>query len=152
MIWSRAAGVEDASLIEPILRAADRREIIRMGEGLAGPALRRTIERSRMAGIFFDGERPLAIFGVVEPSLLDATVAVPWMVGTIHVVNCKKSFLRETRAWVQAWRGHYRVLTNRVDAAYPQAIRWLRWLGFEIGAPEPFGLGGALFCRIEMRS
>lgn len=147
MIHVRKARPEDAAWLAPLLRTADFREVLRMGEGHVKGVLSRGIERSDMAGIFYDDDRPLCAFGIVR--CLD--IGHPWLVGTPYLNRVPRSFLRETRRWVEEWKGHYRLLTNRVDADYESAIRWLAWLGFEIGAPEPFGLNGAMFRTIEMR-
>ncbi|MBS1088140.1 hypothetical protein [Gluconobacter wancherniae] len=146
MIWLRKALPKDALLLAPLLRNADFREILRMGEGAPDGVLRRCIERSDMAGIFYDDDRPLCVFGIV--GCLD--VGHPWLVGTPHLDKVSRSFLRETRRWVQEWKSRYRLLTNRVDADYGSAIRWLEWLGFDVGEPEPCGLNGAMFRTIEM--
>jgi len=147
LITVRRALEDDAGMIAPLLRSADLREIVRMGEGAPEGVLRRCIARSDMAGVFFDGDRPLCVFGIV--SCLD--VGHPWLVGTGDLDRVPRAFLHETRRWVAEWRGQYRLLTNRVDAQYEQAIRWLAWLGFSIGEPEPCGVNGAMFLTIEMR-
>lgn len=147
MIRVRKAVPADGDLIAPLLRTADFREIVRMGEGHPAGALRRCIERSVTAGIFYDDDRPLCAFGIVV--CLD--VGHPWLVGTPHLDRVPRSFLQETRRWVEEWKLQYRLLTNLVDADYTKAIRWLAWLGFEIGEPEPRGLNGAMFRTIEMR-
>jgi len=135
MIRVRKARPEDVEMIAPLLRAEDAREVMRLGCGPASGCIRRAIAGSRMAGVFYRDEAPLCVFGVA-----DALSRSP------------RPFLRETRRWVSAWMEHYSALTNYVDADYEKAIRWLRWLGFTIGDPEPYGAPGAMFCRIEMRS
>ncbi|MBM3099131.1 hypothetical protein JRX38_14160 [Gluconobacter cerinus] len=147
MISVRKAVPSDSALIASRLRSADFREVVRIGEGHPEGVLRRCIERSDMAGIFYDDDRPLCAFGIV--GCLD--IGHPWLVGTPYLNHVPRSFLRETRYWVEEWKRNYRLLTNRVDADYTSAIRWLSWLGFEIGEPEPCGLNGAMFRTIEMR-
>ena len=44
----------------------------------------------------------------------------------------------------------YRVLTNYADARNTTAIRWLRWLGFNILPAIPFGLDGLPFHPFEL--
>ncbi len=147
MIWWRQADESDAGMIVPLLRPADRLEVMRMGEGDPEGVLRRTIRQSDDAGVFFDRDRLLCAFGIVRS--LD--VGHPWLIGTEYLSGTPKAFLRGTRLRVQEWKQEYRLLTNWIDAEYPQAIRWLQWLGFTIGQPEPIGLYGAMFCRAEMR-
>lgn len=151
MISVREAAPEDAELIAPLLRDADRKEILRTLPLPVAMSIRHSIERSSMAAAMFHGDELLGLFGLVEPVALDPSVGVPWMIGTVHLARHRKVFLRETRRSVEEWRSSHTVLTNLVDAQYGQALRWMRWLGFEIYPPEPLGVGGALFCRAEMR-
>lgn len=152
MIRVREAMPEDAEMIAPLLRADDAREVMRLGCGLPSGCIRRAISGSRMAGVFYRGEEPLCVFGVADASVMDQETGIPWLVGTLALSKCPRPFLRETRRWVSAWMERYSALTNYVDADYEKAIRWLRWLGFSVGIPEPYGAPGAMFCRIEMRS
>lgn len=148
----RIATVDDADQMAPVLRPADATEVLRMGEGSVASVLRRSIARSVEAYVFEDGDHPLAVYGIVQPSAMDPMYGVPWLVGTRHLAAHPKRFLRETRAQVAEWRTRYTVMSNMVDARYAPAIRWLRWLGFSIGAPVACGLHGAPFCHVEMRA
>ena len=151
MIRVRQAVIEDATLIGDRLRDADRVEIQRaVGEPYAG--LRDAIERSALCGVFLDDNEPLCIMGLIIPVILAPDIASPWLIGTKALGRHRKAFMRETRRWVREWRKEYSLMTNFVDAEYTGAIRWLRWLGFDIFEPEPFGPQGAPFCRFEMRS
>lgn len=152
MISVRKAVGEDAEMIAPLLRDEDAREVMRLGCGPASGCIRRAIAGSRMAGVFYRDEAPLCVFGVADASVVDQKTGIPWLIGTHALSRSPRPFLRETRQWVSAWMEHYSALTNYVDADYEKAIRWLRWLGFTIGDPEPYGAPGAMFCRIEMRS
>lgn len=150
MLTFRFAEPSDADLIAPMLRRNDALEVIRAGHGHILPAMRRSVEESRqggMAGLFLDDGQPVALFGVA-PRM---DVGIPWLVGTDAINRHQKTFLRETRFWVDQWRQQHSILMNHVDARYTGAIRWLSWLGFTIGAPQPHGLDGAMFCRFEMK-
>ena len=149
---ARIATPDDADTFAPILRPADATEVLRMGEGPVASVLRRSIARSVEAYVFEDGGHPLAVYGIVQPSAMDPMYGVPWLVGTRYLTARPKQFLRETVAQMAIWRTRYTVMSNMVDARYAQAIRWLRWLGFSIGAPMATGLHGAPFRHIEMRA
>jgi len=45
----------------------------------------------------------------------------------------------------------YSHLENWVDARNTKAINWLRWLGFTVHDPVPFGVAGLPFHRFDMR-
>ena len=152
MIRVRQAVIEDATLIGDRLRDADRVEAWRAMGLFAHAAIRESILKSSVCGVFLDDNEPLCIMGLVQPIILAPGIAHPWLVGTEALGHHRKAFLRETRLWVQEWRKDYSLLVNYVDAEYTGAIRWLEWLGFDIFPPEPYGPRGALFRRFEMRS
>lgn len=150
MLKFRFARPSDADLIAPLLRRNDALEVIRAGHGHIVPAVRRSIEDSRnggMAGLFLEDGQPVALFGVAPR----VDVGIPWLVGTDAINRHQKAFLRETSFWVGRWRKQHALLMNHVDAHYTGAIRWLSWLGFTIGEPQPHGLDGAMFRRFEMK-
>jgi hypothetical protein len=151
MIWAREAVPDDAAMLAPLLRTADRIEVERAA-GDVEAALRDGIQRSRLAAMFFDGDEPLCVMGIVDTHFLQPGIGSPWLIGTVALSGHKKAFLRETRRWFAEIRKPYSLLFNYVDAEYSGAIRWLRWLGFTVFEPEPFGVQGKPFCRFEMRS
>lgn len=151
MITRRAAQLEDAALIAPLLRKADTLEVLRMGVGSTESSIRRAIGLSDIAGIYFKGDIPLCVYGVVTASLIDAETGIPWLLGTPELDQCARLFLRQTREGVTTLLERYAVLTNWVDTDYVKAIRWLRWLGFSFDAPKPVGRNGALYQRFEIR-
>jgi hypothetical protein len=151
VIRARPAMIDDAAMLVPLLRHADQLEMER-GMGNAYDALHHSIERSKLCWVFLDDDEPLCVAGLVQPMLLAPQIANPWLIGTEALRRHPKTFLRETKRWVEEWRRHYSLLFNYVDAEYAGAIRWLRWLGFDIFTPEPFGPHRAPFCRFEMRT
>lgn len=151
MIQMREAVPEDAVALAGLLRAEDRLEVQR-ASGDVEDALRDSIQRSRLCVLFLSDGVPLCVMGVVEPLFLDPDVGSPWLLGTEPLRHHKKAFLRETRLWMKEIRKPYSLLYNYVDADYAGAIRWLKWLGFTVFDPEPFGVKKTLFCRFEMRS
>jgi hypothetical protein len=86
----------------------------------------------------FDGE-PACVFGVNPGSLLGGA-ATPWMVGTGLLERYPLAFLRRSRPVVADWAARYTVLANHVDARNTFAVAWLRWLGFRIDEPVPYGV------------
>lgn len=92
----------------------------------------------------------VCVFGVASPSVLSGK-GVPWMVGSPEIDRCAYAFLQRSRIVIQHMLSLYDHLENYVDVRNTRAIRWLRWLGFEIHPPEPHGPNGMLFHRFEMR-
>ena len=79
------------------------------------------------------------VFGVSPADEIDGKVGHPWMIGSPLVEKHQKRFLRECREYVDAMLGLYPVLENYVDVRNTTAIRWLRWLGFDILEARPYG-------------
>lgn len=104
---------DDADLIAPILRPADRQEVARTSPLPVAMSIRHSIAHSAVAAVMLDDDRPLGVFGLVEPVMLDPSIGCPWMIGTMHLGRHRKLFLRETRRWVEEWRRTHTVLTNR---------------------------------------
>ena len=100
------------------------------------------------AGII-DGE-VACIFGVGSLSIL-SDVGVPWLIGTDAINRHSRAFLRRNLWVVALMRERYPVLRNWVDARNTAAIRWLKWLGFTLGDPAPWGAAQLPFHPFEMR-
>lgn len=91
---------------------------------------------------------PIAMWGLTTPDLLGFK-ACPWMLTGRGVERWKRTLMRESAAFIARVSLLYPYLSNRVDARYSRALRWVRWLGFDINKPEPYGPRGALFCHVE---
>lgn len=145
----RPATLDDARTL--VLRAADRAEV----EALTGrdphAVLAESVERSAMAwaGVA-DGEL-VCLFGVVPLSLAGVT-GVPWLLGSDAVVAYGRPFLRRNRTYVREMLRAFPVLRNVVDARNAVSIRWLRWLGFTMGQPQPMGVRGLPFIPFVMEA
>lgn len=135
----------------PFVRQADRDEVLASAgkpiESLLGECVRTSV--SAWVGLV-DGE-PICLFGLASPSLLSDT-GIPWMIGTDGIDQYSKAFLRRSLWVVAMWRSDYPVLRNWVDVRNKTAIRWLRWLGFTLNEPEPYGVAGLPFHPFEMRN
>lgn len=91
------------------------------------------------------------MFGVAPVSMMGGKGAV-WMLGSDLIESHPKHFLRRCRRELSIMARNYGVLHNYVDARNTKAIRWLKWLGFDIGEPEPIGAAGLPFRHFEMRT
>lgn len=120
------------------MREADVAEVWAGWRHTPTEAINRSIAVSRdpLAGLA-DG-RVVCIFGVASPIILSA-VASPWLLGAKELPRHSRTFLRLNRLYTRHIRNEYAILENYVDARNALAIRWLRWLGFTIWEPQPFG-------------
>ena len=94
--------------------------------------------------------RVACMFGVVPESLMGGS-GFPWMLGSDLIISHQKLFLRRCRKNVAMMAEQFNYLHNYVDDRNVKAVKWLEWLGFEIGEPEPFGVLGLPFRHFEMR-
>ena len=101
----------------------------------AGSDICRCIETS-------DGE-PVGLTGVCGDRI--------WLLGTEGLTATRMRRLQlciEGRQWVKHCLERVGgPIGNDVYAKNKRSIRWLKHLGFQVEAPRPIGLSGALFCR-----
>lgn len=92
---------------------------------------------------------PVIIFGVEGEGLSDR--ASIWMLATDQIKRIQKSFLKRSRAVFLDLINDYDMVYNYVYEKNSIALRWLKWLGFNIHEAEPTGAEGALFHLVEYR-
>ena len=108
------------------------------------------VSRNPMTGLV-DGE-VVCIFGVTHTgAVLGGPAYAPWMLGSDTLAKHALPFLRLSREYALSLKRDYDLLRNHVDARNAMAIRWLRWLGFDILDPVPFGPDQLPFHPFEMR-
>lgn len=95
--------------------------------------------------------KTICVFGVSGKTTL-SDVGMPWMIGTPLVEKYQRTFLRRCRRCVGVMLSEYTALENYVDVRNVASVKWLRWLGFEMDEPMPYGPFGLPFMRFEMRS
>jgi hypothetical protein len=128
------------------LRAGDAAEVAAAGI-TQGEALYGSMARSLWAWAALDAGEVCAVWGIIADSLTDQH-ARAWLLTGPGVDRNRKAFLRHTRAWCARMAEVFPVLSADVSADYGCAIRWLRWLGFDVLPAAPCA-SGALFHRVE---
>ena len=150
MIDIAAALLEHVAPVAEGMRAADRAECAAVGlEPM--PALEAAFKSSAVTWTASVAGEPMCIFGVGAASFLSREGS-PWLLGTDLILAHQLGFLRRSRAVVAEMLGLFPRLANVVDARNAMSIRWLRWLGFRVGDPFPFGLRGEPFRPFEMEA
>lgn len=96
------------------------------------------------ASTVFINEEPAAMFGIVDYGDYN----IVWAVFTRAIERHPIAFLRESKRLALAFD---RAVINFVDARNVKAVKWFRWLGFEVSEPEPYGPQGVLFHRFTNR-
>lgn len=87
---------------------------------------------------------PMAMWGIRRETWKWSN---PWLLGTDRIDDMWLPFLRTTKEMFPLVCAEYPCQRNHVDARNSKSIAWLKWLGFEIEPPAPYGVSGALFCR-----
>lgn len=132
----------------PRVRAADRAEIAALGYGVE-EGLLASLRTSLWARVALCRGRPICIWGLGAGSLLGG-VGGPWMISTPLIERFPRQFLRESRVQVAEMLGQFPILRGVVDARYAGALRWMRWLGFEMS--DPIRINGVPFHNFELRA
>ncbi|KAF0146655.1 MAG: hypothetical protein FD153_2 [Rhodospirillaceae bacterium] len=132
------------ALLAPRMRPADRDEVWASGHMTPEEALRRSLRLSTHAWTLFIEDEPLAMWGVAPLNLL-AGVGAPWLLSTDAVDRYPRAFLRHCRSRFSDLFRVYPILRSYVDDRHTVAKRWLAWLGFTLGEPEPWGADGLPF-------
>lgn len=142
---------EHLEIVAGKMRADDVREIWAAGKRTPLSSLKMSFYLSKYRKtIMLDGE-PVGLFGVVPQSALGGT-GVPWMLGTDAITKISRKFLRGCKVYVPEMISQFERLENYVDARNTVSIQWLKWLGFVIMEPEPYGHLNLPFHRFYMEN
>lgn len=144
------ATVEHARELAHNMREPDRAEVWAAGHLMPEQATVTSLAASRDAWAGLADGRVVCMFGVGAPMICSVT-GVPWLLATAELERHARPFLRRNRKMLRKMMKDYGVLRNHVDARNEKAVRWLRWLGFKILPPEPFGVDRLPFHPFEMR-
>jgi len=141
MIEIRPLDRHDIQNMLGVIRRSDIMEIEQgCGMGIR-EALEYGLQHSTKALLMLGDGQPLAALGDVR----HGQIGVPWLISTNHIDNHARAFLRACRPLFEQMADRHEVLTNYVDARNHAAIRWLAWLGFDMGAPVAYGPRGLPF-------
>lgn len=136
---------EHAVALAAVMRKADIDEVWAACRFKPLEALRMSMLVSRDPSTGLADGRPVCMFGVGEFGTIIAPRTQPWLLGAEELPKHARTFLRMNRSYIKRVREQYSVLENYVDARNALAIRWLKWLGFDIKEPVIFGPDGLLF-------
>ncbi len=112
-------------------------------------ALQSGLKHSEVAMTAVVDDVPICVWGVVRESIM-LNVGTPWMVGSRDLDKEAVRFIRYCRDPVMKLFDNYDILENYVDSRNTRSIRWLKWLGFTIDDPKPYGVFNLPFHRFWM--
>ena len=133
------ATIEQAIDLGPRLRQADVQEVKAACGMDAADALFEAVKNAKRSDAWCKDGKVIAISGVTDSGVDNAT-GVVWMLTSDEMEQSPKNFMIDTRGYVQDLLKTYAILFNFVDNRNIKAQRWLKWLGFQLGDPQPFGV------------
>lgn len=136
MINIRQATITDACYLCTRLRQQDQDEV-QASHGVTGEqAVLLSFARAGISYVAVLDGRPICLFGVTPAPY----GGYPWLLGTDAMEQLPVTFFRTSRAYIKAFLQEFGYLENYVDARNTLSIQWLRWLGFTIHPPAPYGI------------
>lgn len=83
-------------------------------------------------------DEPVGLFGVGAVSMIGG-IGSPWMLSTDGLLPIAKSFLKGCPEYIEKMLNDFDKLQNVIDTRNTVSIRWLKWLGFDMLDPQPYG-------------
>lgn len=138
----------DVDAIKHRLRQIDERECRACGR--TGAEALQIGLNSEICMTAFYKHQPVMLFGVNRRSLL-FNEGVPWLLGTDDVERIGSQIVRRSHKYIKMFMMAFSYLENYVHVENHVSINWLKWMGFTVEAPEPYGIHGEMFHRFWMR-
>lgn len=108
-------------------------------------ALRFSLDSSVWAYSIVHEGHVLGMFGVASQSVL-SDVGIPWFLMTEDLLkDWASAFARLSKGFILRASNLHPILLNYVDVRNTDSIRWLKWAGFKVFPPEPYGPDNMLF-------
>ena len=143
------ASIEHARYLADNLQRSDVKEL-EYSEGKDPyEAIVEGIKRSDDCCVTLEEGLPILIFGVRGMSVTSRVGSI-WMLSTRLSPTARKLLLINSKAFIDRMISHYTKVFNYVWVGNKSAIKWLRWVGFDIHPPAPHGIAGKDFHYFEM--
>lgn len=126
------------------MRDEDRREVWASSNSTPYEALFNGWNASHLVTVVTVNNIPCVMLGLVKRDVLSGH-GVPWLLGTEGALKHRRQFLKLSPPVIEEMLNVCPVLYNYVHVENTLSIVWLRWLGFTIMNPEPYGANGELF-------
>ncbi|QBE66837.1 hypothetical protein [Pseudoduganella lutea] len=151
--YVRLATRKDTFELAPRLRQEDVEEVFHSSGMPPELALRFSLAVSNIAYAVVWRGQVIALFGIAGQLTWgeEGATGFPWMLASEELPLIRKSFLRECRGYVEGWLEAHDELEGYAWAENQVHIQWLRWLGFTIDPPVPFGINDQPFQRFYLR-
>ena len=128
------------------MRLSDRKEMYYMAAIRPAAAVEMSVAMAReVKTVLLDGV-PCLVFGIGTQTFF-SEVGVPWLLGTDAADQHQYRFGRQSKKIFSEMYAPYSCMENHVLAENKKTIRWLKWLGFEMDEPLPYGVFNQEFIR-----
>lgn len=149
MLTIRRSILHDCCTLKNIIRDEHAKEIERFDGISIERALVMSYSRSDNAYTFvLNDTLPVFMAGIARDTNGNGII---WGLGSDIIDSYKKEFIRIIDNNFDYFIKDFDYLYNFIDDSYEIGIRFVEWLGFEIGEAKPQGLNGELFRMIEWR-
>lgn len=137
---------EDGDYIASHIRASDRKEIYYLAALTPLQAIKTTAAVSEIAWTAKLDGRPILAFGVCRKTAL-SDIGMPWALGTDEADRQVSAYARHSRTFFDGVSRAFPVMENYALAENKRTLRWLKWMGFDMEDPAPYGCFGVPFVR-----
>jgi hypothetical protein len=139
-----------AAALELTLRPEERRELA--ASGGEGPIGSLAVSVDAITALW--GDEVVAMAGIgkpVHPTVGGPAVSVVWFLTGAGFPLRARHFMKPAKEVLRRFLETVGVLVNLIDARYEAAVRWAKWLGFEILPPIEWGRQGRKFHPARLR-
>lgn len=140
-----------ALFMTPFLRDSDLTELEAATKANPYEALLTSVLLSPKAYSVMEEGQPIAMFGAGTGTLLSRT-GTPWLLATDDLESRTLTLGKLCCMYVESMFEDFDYLVNYVDARNIKSVNWLKWIGFTIHDPEPYGPKGMPFHKFDMES
>ena len=126
------------------MRVEDIAEVWAAAHYTPAEALAMSIRHSEEVYTGLVDNRVLCIFGMARRTWI-SELGIPWLLASDLLPDHARRFLKGSREAFEHMKRGVPAMRNHVDVRNAQSIRWLKWLGFKIENPVPFGPDQVLF-------
>lgn len=132
------------------MRDADAAEVWASNRFTPRGALRVSVKASDYNTMVLGDGEPIAVLGLRVHDILTGT-GVPWLLGTeVAATKYRRYFLTQSKDIIGDMLTVCPKLFNYVHDENTVSIEWLKWLGFEMDDPQPYGCEGELFRKFYL--
>ena len=132
------------------LREADKKEIQYSHHRTPKQALAKGFAESTLCLTVEVEGHPVGMFGIVPQTILSKTASI-WLLGSSEIEKIQKTFLKNSRKFIDLFLSYYPYLENFVSCERKRTLKWLKHIGATIETPKPYGIEGRLFHHFYFR-